>query len=139
MIILDTNVVSEAMKTQPQPVVVDWIDAQFADDMFLTSINLAELHSGIRIMPVGQRRDALAQILKTSLERLFGPRVLPFDEAAAFAYASIFARCRILGSPIGVADAQIAAIALVHGCAVATRDERPFHAAGVAVINPWKT
>ncbi len=69
--------------------------------------------------------------------RLFGSRLLPFDKAAAVAYAPIIGRAREAGQVISVADGQIAAIAMVHGFAVATRDTAPFKAAGVQVINPW--
>jgi predicted nucleic acid-binding protein len=138
VIILDTNIVSEAMKPRPEETLLHWIDAQYLGVLYITSISVAELFSGIEIMPVGRRRDEMRELLTTSLERFFGSRVLPFDVSAALAYASIFANGRKEGISIGLADGQIAAIAKVHGYSVATRDERPFRAAGVRVINPWK-
>jgi predicted nucleic acid-binding protein len=139
VILLDTNVVSEALKPRPEPVVIAWIDAQRIEDLFLASVSLAELHTGIEIMPPGRRRDALAQLLQTSLERLFQSRIVPFDERAAIVYAAIFAKARALGISIAMGDGQIAAIAHVHGYSVATRDESPFRSAGIPVINPWRS
>ena len=138
MIILDTNVVSEAMKPNPDSAVIAWFDSQMVDDLFLTVTSLAELLTGIEVLPIGKRRAVLVKILRESMERFFGPRILAFDQAEAVAYATIFARARASGYTIAVGDGQIAAIATAHGYAVATRDTRPFLAAGVRVINPWQ-
>jgi predicted nucleic acid-binding protein len=139
MIILDTNVVSEPMKAAGNPAVRIWLDSQVAETLFLTAINLSELLLGIKILPEGKRKKALAAALGDQVRGLFGPRILPFDGQAADAYATLVARARAAGQAISVADSQIAAIATVHGFAVATRDAGPFAAAGLAVINPWET
>ena len=137
MIILDTNVVSEPIKRDPNPAVIAWLDAQEAETLFLTATSLAELLAGVEVLPMGRRRIELAEAIHGTVERLFGPRILPFDRRAADAYATLFARARTSGYSIPLADGQIAAIAAVHKCEVATRDTRPFLAAGVRVINPW--
>jgi len=137
MIILDSNVVSEAMKSGPNQAVVAWIDAQAIETLFLTATSLSELLSGIEVLPDGHRRSLLRETCRTSLERLFGSRILSFDTKAALAYAAIFAQTRSSGFAIGVGDGQIAAIAHVHGYTVATRDTGPFLAADVPVIDPW--
>ena len=98
---------------------------------------MAELLVGIEILPTGRKRDRLKSALTASLSHLFEDRILCFDQHAAASYASAVAWTRSHGMTIGVADGQIAAIALVHGFAVATRDAAPFIAAGVAVIDPW--
>ena len=137
MIVLDTNVVSEPMKANGNPAVQAWLDRQAAETLYLTATSLSELLVGIEILPEGKRKDGLDAALADLVARLFGSRVLAFDQQAALAYAPVVRRARAGGRPIGVADAQIAAIATVQGFTVATRDTEPFVAAGVPVINPW--
>ncbi len=137
MIILDTNVVSEPMKPNANPAVQRWLDQQVAETLYLTAINLSELLVGIEILPDGKRKEGLDTALAELVARLFGSRILSFDQQAAMVYAPLVNRARIGGRIISVADGQIAAIAAVHGFAVATRDTEPFFAAGVTVINPW--
>ncbi len=136
MIVLDTNVISEPLKPRPNSSVIDWLDQQAVETLYITAVSFAELLVGIEMLPSGKRKTGLAASLEALLERLFGPRILPFDRAAATQYAQIFSRTR-KSATISIADAQIAAIAALHGFSVATRDVDPFRAAGVAVINPW--
>ena len=138
MIILDTNVVSEPMRRNGDPAVRAWLDQQVAETLYLTATSLSELLVGIAILPKGKRKEGLDDALNELLDILFGSRILPFDRIAATAYAPVFSRARTKGRAISVADAQIAAIAMVHGFKVATRDTAPFIAAGVPVTNPWQ-
>lgn len=137
MIILDTNVVSEPMRPAGSPAVLDWLDRQAASTLFLTATSLSELMLGVEILPAGRRRDELRAGLAELLDTLFDSRILPFDAAAAHAFARLVAQARSAGRAISVADGQIAAIATAHGFRVATRDRAPFEAAGVPVIDPW--
>jgi predicted nucleic acid-binding protein len=139
MIILDTNVVSEPMRSKADPAVVDWLDRQSPDTLFLTAVSLAELLVGIAALPQGRRRSGLDAALAELVDALFGDRIIDFDRPAAPAYARLVERARAAGRPISVADGQIAAIAAVHGFTIATRDTAPFLAAGVPVIDPWTT
>jgi len=137
MIVLDTNVLSEIAKAhQPDPAVKAWVGTQAAETLYLTSITVAEMLFGLRIMPVGKRKDALAQTMD-GLMNLFGNRVLAFDANAARHYAELAALAKAAGKGFPKPDAYIAAIAFAHGFAVATRDVGPFQAAGLSVINPW--
>ena len=136
MIVLDTNVVSEAMKARMQPKVQAWLDAQAAPTLYLSSVSLAELWFGIAALPAGQRRDHLKDKL-ARIVALFEQRVLVFDSDAARAYADRAAAARSRGQGFPVPDAYIAAIAAANGFKVATRDTAPFEAAGLTVINPW--
>lgn len=138
MIVLDTNVVSEPMRRNGSPAVRAWLDRQVAETLYLTATSLSELMVGIEILPDGKRKEGLDIALSELLNMLFGSRILPFDRMAALAYAPLAGRARAAGRPISVADGQIAAIAVVHGYTVATRDTAPFVAAGVPVINPWE-
>ena len=138
MIILDTNVVSEPMKPNGNPIVQTWLDHQAAETLYLTATSLSELLVGIEILPDGRRKEGLDVVLSQLMVRLFGSRILPFDQQAAMAYAPLFGRARAGGCLISVADGQIAALAAVYGFTVATRDTAPFVAVGVPVINPWE-
>lgn len=125
------------MKLQGDPAVQAWLDRQEAETLYVTTISLSELLVGIELVPTGRRRSNLAASLTRLLERLFGPRILPFDRPAAIAYASVIGRTRAAGYTISVADAQIAAIALATGFTLATRDTVPFAAAKTPIVNPW--
>ena len=138
MILLDTNVVSEPLRPEPNTAVITWIDAQPLETLFLSAITVAELRAGVALLPAGKRRSGLQQNLEKRVLPLFAGRVLPFDLACTPAYAELIAKARAAGVAIATADGYIAAIATTNGFAVATRDIGPFEAAGMAVINPWR-
>jgi len=138
MIVLDTNVVSEPMKPNANPAVQAWLDQQAVETLYLTATSLSELLVGIQILPDGRRKKGLVSALSELMVTLFGSRILPFDQQAAMAYAPLVQHARAGGRLISMADAQIAAIAAIHGFTVATRDTEPFVAAGVPVINPFE-
>ena len=137
MIVLDTNVVSEPLRPAPDARVMAWLDAQDPRTLYLTTVSLAELLVGMAYLPEGRRRSELEGGLATALGQLFGDRLLPFDVAAASAFAPMMARARAQGVQVGMADGEIAATAAAHGFWVATRDVGPFRATGVGVIDPW--
>ena len=137
MIVLDTNVVSELMRRSPDPTVEAWAEGYALEDLFFSAVGEAELRYGAAIMPAGQRRVTLVADIEAMLRASFESRILPFDSAAARAYAEIAAARRAAGRPISHADNQIAAIAYSRGMAVATRNIRDFEDMGIALINPW--
>jgi len=136
MIILDTNVVSEPSKLAPDARALAWFNRQHTTSLFLTAISIGELRAGVAVLPEGRRKESLRHILDGLLAGFSTP-VLPFDREAAVAYAAVVVHAKAKRYTLPIADAQIAAIAKVHGFAVATRDVAPFRAAGVAVIDPW--
>ena len=136
MILLDTNVVSEAMKPAPDDTVRAWLDEQAAETLYLSSVTIAELLFGIGALPDGRRKDRLNEALNGVME-LFADRVLPFDIDAARHYADLAVKARAAGKGFPTPDGYIAAIAAARGFAVATRDTSGFVAAGVEVIDPW--
>ncbi len=137
MIILDTNVVSEAMKPKPHAAVQAWLNDQAAETLYLTSVTLAELLFGIGALPAGKRKDMLAQTLN-GLMGLFMDRVLPFDIEAARHYADLAVAAKVSGRGFPTPDGYIAAIAASRGFIVASRDTSPYRVAKVTVINPWE-
>lgn len=136
MILLDTNVVSEAMKPEPHRAVRDWLDAQAAETLFLSSVTIAELMFGIGALPKGKRKNNLAAALDGVLE-FFRPRILSFDIEAARRYADLAVKARATGRGFPTPDGYIAAIAAAQGFAVASRDTSAFAAAGLSTIDPW--
>lgn len=136
MILLDTNVVSEAMKPEPDGSVAAWLDAQAAETLFLSAVTAAELSFGVAALPDGRRKAALSEVLSGMLA-LFDGRVLAFDLAAAERYGALAAQARHAGRGFPTTDGYIAAIADAHGFMVASRDASAFEAAGLRVINPW--
>lgn len=138
MIILDTNVISEAMKPSPNPAVRAWLNEQSAETLYLSSVTLAELLFGIAALPAGKRKDMLTLTLN-GLMALFEERVLPFDTNAARCYAELAVSAKTAGRGFPTADGYIAAIAAANGYMVATRDTGPFKAVDITVINPWES
>ncbi len=139
MILLDTNVVSEWMKPQPAPAVLDWLDRQPDDRLFVCAIARAEIWTGIALLPEGRRKAALQAAAEVVLSE-FDRRCLAFDCDSATQYAFILAESRRSGRPISVEDAQIAAIALHRGFQLATRNVADFDfLGGLALVNPWET
>lgn len=139
MIIVDTNVLSEALKPGRNPTVINWLDAQIVETLYLTATSLAELRLGIEVLPAGKRKNALNTDVNTLVATFFGLRILPFDKGAALAYGVLAAKARAAGRAVSVTDGQIGAIASVNHFSVATRDTQPFIALGVPVINPWES
>ncbi|HPU79997.1 type II toxin-antitoxin system VapC family toxin [Accumulibacter sp.] len=137
MIVLDTNVVSEFMTSLPAAAVRAWLNAQDGSKIFLTTLSVAEISFGLRVMADGQRRRLLADRFEQFLVNAFESRILPFDEVAARVYGEIRGYRREQGRPMSSFDAQIAAIAKANGFAIATRNIKDFEDCGLVLINPF--
>lgn len=138
MIVLDTNVVSELLRPQPEPRVIDWVRSQ-RDDLALSAVTAAELLAGVAALPEGQRRTRLGRHVVAVLED-YDSRgsIFPFDLAAAEVYADVLARRRRAGRPVSAPDAQIAAICQARGASLATSNVRDVEGTGVLrIIDPW--
>ncbi|WFE57440.1 type II toxin-antitoxin system VapC family toxin [Micromonospora sp. WMMD712] len=137
VIVLDTSVVSELMRAEPAPAVLTWLRQSSGAGLHTTVVTVAEIRYGIARLPEGQRRESLHQ----AANEIFAasPRqVLPFDLAAAGAYADVVAGRERLGRPIDGFDAQIAAICRTQAAALATRNIKDFADTGIGVIDPWQ-
>ena len=139
MIVLDTNVVSELMRAEPDSAVEVWVARRPASTLYFSAVGEAELVFGLAVMPAGKRRDALESRIEAMLRVDFAGRVLPFDSRSARVFAEIAAAGRAVGRPASQFDTQIAAIARSRDMALATRNTRDFSETGVALINPWTT
>jgi len=137
MIVLDTNVVSELMRREPNAAVMRWIGGQPIAGVFTTTLTQAEIFYGLALLPDGRRREELLAAARPMFEVDLAGRVLPFDSDAALAYPGIAAGRRKTGQPISQIDAQIAAIVLSRGARLATRNVSDFADCGITVVNPW--
>jgi hypothetical protein len=137
MILLDTNVLSELMQLRPEPAVMAWVDVQEPESLWTCSIVVAEVLSGLDLMPSGKRREQLREKAEFMFSTLFDRRICDFDQLAARAYGTILKTRKSLGRPIDEMDALIAATALVNGATLATRNIPDFECAGIPLVNPW--
>jgi predicted nucleic acid-binding protein len=138
MIVLDTNVLSEFMRIEPDSQVLAWVDAQPSMDLAISAITVAEVLHGIARLPFGKRKQKLEAHAMAMFEEDFAGRILPFDAHAAVEYATLVAGAETEGRAASMADAQIAAICRSHGALIATRNVRDFAFPGVEMINPWE-
>ena len=138
MILLDTNVLSEMMRPLPEPLVSAWVDNQPEEELWTASIVLAELHSGVDLMPIGRRQKALREAVEEMIVGDLRGRIFKFDENAARRYGQIFSHRQKIGRPIKEMDALIAATALANGASLATRNIADFENCGIALVNPWQ-
>ena len=137
-ILLDTNVLSELMRAEPSPEVLDWFARQQGASFFVCAITRAEILLGIALLPAGKRRDKLAETAEQMFAEDFAGRCLPFDDACATEYAVCVAARTHQGRAISTEDAQIASVAVVHGLSLATRNDKDFKGIhGLTVLNPW--
>lgn len=136
MIILDTNVVSELMRETPHPGVVAWVRGHVTQGLVTTAVTIAEIGYGVERLPPGRRRDMLRSAARSQFEG-FGSQILAFDVAAALKYPEVVVARELAGRPTTELDAQIAAIALSSGSAVATRNARDFTGVGLEILDPW--
>jgi hypothetical protein len=137
MILLDTNVISEVMRPRPDPRVAAWIQSLPRKEFWTSSLVVAELLSGIDLMPQGRRQKGLREAFEAMLTEDFHGQVLSFDLAAARHFGEILSARQRLGRPINEMDAQIAATARVHRAAIATRNIKDFQACDITLIDPW--
>jgi toxin FitB len=138
VIVLDTNVISELARQAPDPGVLTWLDSLEISQVATTAITAAELRYGVSRLSDGHRKRELSVVIRGILTEDFHGRVLPFDERASVRYADIVTGRERACRPIGVADAQIAAICCDLGAALATRNVPDFEETGIELVNPWK-
>jgi predicted nucleic acid-binding protein len=138
MILVDTNVVSEAMRVRPHQAVANWVDAQSADSLYLCTPVLAELRYGIECLDDVRQKELLLTAVNHFENELYRGRILSFDQAAAAHYARLAASRERRGRRMGQMDALIAAIAATHGATIATRDVYGFSGIGLHIINPFE-
>lgn len=135
MIVLDTNVLSEMIRSRPDERVLAWLGARPAEELCTTAVSVQESFFGAEVLPDSVRKRELLARLESLYESI---PVLPYDETCARYTAVILARTRTKGQPMHQADAQIAGIALRHGAELATRNISDFAHSGVTVLDPWR-
>ena len=138
MILLDTNVLSELMRPQPDQRVLNWVNDLESADVAISVMNEAEILHGLARLPDGARKQGLQACWHALISDLFIDRIWPFCSDAAHWYAELLVRRERLARPMASADAVIAAIALAHGAVLATRNTKDFEGIGLELINPWQ-
>jgi hypothetical protein len=135
--LLDTNVVSETVKPEPDRGVMEWLGTVDEDVVHLSVITVAEIRSGIERLPAGRRRKRLDDWLRDDLALRFDGRLLPISPAIADTWGKVVAQRDAIGRPISVMDAFIAATAEMHALTLVTRDQADFAPTVKSMINPW--
>lgn len=138
-ILLDTNVVSEAMTKQANPKVLRWLDTLNPDSTFISALTVGELERGIQRLPSSQRRRVLEAWLEEDILCGFSGRILPLDTEAMRLWGRLVAKLDAKGRILPVVDSQMAAQALLHHCRLATRNEVDFDGTGLDLLNPWNS
>ncbi|MDU9049154.1 MAG: type II toxin-antitoxin system VapC family toxin [Candidatus Electrothrix sp. Rat3] len=138
MILLDTNIISEVMRRKPSDRVLGWLNLRNKEELFVSSITIAEICYGLRILPVGQRKKQLETHFEQFIAQGFTGRIIGFDESAARVYAEIMGLRKEKGRPMSLPDGQIAAVARSNNLALATRNIRDFGHCEIELINPFE-
>jgi len=137
MILLDTNVLSALMRSEPDAVVVNWLDQQPSESIWTTSVTVFEIQTSLALLPSSRRRRQLESAFERVLNEDLNQRALAFDVAAATAAGALVARMQRAGKPVEIRDAQIAGIALARKATIATRNIRHFRDLGMHLVDPW--
>jgi toxin FitB len=136
-ILLDTNVLSEVTKPRPAEGVLNWLHRLDEDRTFISIVSIAEIRRGVALMDNGRKRDALDEWLKHDLPQRFDDRTIPVEGAVAFAWGDLMAFAKRSGRGLASMDGLIAATAIAHDLALATRNTRDFEGFGIDIIDPW--
>jgi hypothetical protein len=137
--LLDTMVVSEAARANPDPGVRGWLEARPMLDLHISVLLIGEIRKGVALLAQSRKRDRLESWLRTALVRQFHGRVLPVDDAVALAWGGLAAEGRAMGRELPVVDGLLLATAAVHGLTLVTRNVRDCRDRGVPVFDPWST
>lgn len=136
MIVLDSSVLSELMRSSPDGRVADWVLRVPGPELWTTAISVAEVDYGCARLPAGRRRDDLRAVADALFAR-FSDRIAAFDADAAVRYGSVVASREERSRPISMADAQIAAVCQARDAVLATRNVADFEGTGIEIVNPW--
>ncbi|HEY9730587.1 MAG TPA: PIN domain-containing protein [Drouetiella sp.] len=137
MILLDTCVIAEALRPDRDQALISWLDNQSAETLFIAATSVTDLLIGVAEMSNGKRKKQVGSALEMLLTRLFSSRILSFDQHAAVSCSELLSNARKIGISLSMSDGQLAALALVHGFAIATCHTRLFEPLGLKTVNPW--
>ncbi|ULR47783.1 type II toxin-antitoxin system VapC family toxin [Rhizobium sp. K102] len=136
-LLLDTNVLSEVTRPNPDMRVLAWLDQLDEDRSFISIVSIAEIRRGVALMDERRKRDALAEWLARELPQRFERRIIPVDEPVASAWGDLMGRAKRSGRGLSSMDGLIAATAAAHDLTLATRNTRDFEGFGIELIDPW--
>jgi len=136
--LLDTNCISELVRNQPEPRVLDWMEAADESLLYLSVLTLGEIRKGVAGLPQGKRRTHLESWLELELQARFSGRILSIDRAVADRWGLIAAAAKRAGRPLSAIDGLMAATALQHRLTIVSRNISDFASTQVPVLNPWE-
>jgi len=134
--LIDTNVISETIRRQPDRFVISWFEGLPAEALFISVLSLGEIRKGVEKLADKKRREILRSWLEHELTAWFHGRVLPVDFAVADRWGRLLAA---MGRPVPTVDSLLAATALHYELRLVTRNAGDFSYPGLEVINPWQT
>lgn len=135
--LLDTCVISELVKPEPNGRVVGWLKTQAEMSLFLSSITFGEIQKGISKLSAGRKQRELQSWMDRDLTERFRNRILPVDARAALMWGRIRAAAEKNGRTIPVIDGLIAAVGMANDLTVVTRNVGDMPDEGVEIFNPW--
>jgi len=135
--LLDTCLISELVAKQPNQKVLDWVDAQMPETLYLSVITIGEIAKGICKLTPSKRKESLTTWLNETLPNRFENRILTLDVSTMVLWGNLVGQLEQNGRPLPAMDSLIAAIALQHSLSLVTRNEKDFAGTGVLIINPW--
>lgn len=135
--LLDTNIPSQTVRPQPEPKIAAWLASQKIESLYLSVVSCGELRKGITVLAAGRRKTELETWYGEDLLKRFFGRILPLTQTIAERWGVLEAQRQLIGRPIQVPDAQIAATAIEHGLTLVTRNDKDFESLGVTILNPW--
>ncbi|ANM13074.1 VapC toxin family PIN domain ribonuclease [Rhizobium leguminosarum bv. trifolii] len=136
-LLLDTNVLSEVTKPNPDMRVLAWLDKLDEDRTFISIVSIAEIRRGVALMDSGRKRDALTEWLARDLPQRFQRRIIPVEEPVALAWGDLMGQAKRSGRGLSSMDGLIAATAVAHDLTLATRNTRDFVGFGIELVDPW--
>ena len=137
--LLDTNCISELVRTKPEPRVMEWMEAADEELLYLSVLTLGEIRKGVAGLAQGKRRTHLETWLEVDLQNRFAGRIVPIDTVIADRWGQLATEAKRAGKAMSIIDGLLAATAVHHNLTIVSRNAKDFSGTAVQVLNPWKT
>jgi toxin FitB len=135
--LLDTNCISELVRSKPEPRVLQWMEAADESLLYLSVLSLGEIRKGLAMLPQSRRRTQLETWLEAELRARFSGRILPIDPTIADRWGLLAADAKRKGKALSAIDGLLAATALQHNLTIVSRNVSDFANTQAPILNPW--